>query len=64
VFLTDLHGLRKGMEDMKHLGRDHMVIPLLGQFKGEQNSWHHLSPLAAITRLGLQIQVWVERLID
>ena len=52
------------MEDMKHLGRDHMVIPLLGQFKGEQNSWHHLSPLAAITRLGLQVQVWVERLID
>lgn len=64
VFLTDLHGLRKGMEDTKTFGRDHVVIPLLGRFKGEQNSRYHLSPLAAKTSSGLQVQVWIERLIE
>jgi hypothetical protein len=64
VFLTDLHGLRKGMEDTKRLGRDHVVIPLLGRFKGEQNSRYHLSPLASVTSSGLQVREWVERLIE
>jgi len=64
VFLTDLHGLRRMMEDTKKLGRDHVVIPLLGRFKGEQNTRYHLSPLASTTRSGLQVQRWVERLIE
>jgi hypothetical protein len=52
------------MEDTKKLGRDHVVIPLLGRFKGEQNTRYHLSPLASTTRSGLQVQRWVERLIE
>jgi len=63
VFMTDLHGLRKGMEETKRLNRDHVVIPLLGRFKGEQNTRYHLAPLAAETRSGLRVQQWVERLI-
>jgi hypothetical protein len=64
VFLMDLHGLRKCMEDTQRLGRDHVVVPLLGRFKGEQNSRYHLSPLASVTSSGLQVRVWVERLIE
>jgi hypothetical protein len=64
VFLTDLHGMRKYLEDTKRLGRDHVVIPLLGRFKGEQNSRYHLAPLASITNSGLKVQRWVERLIQ
>lgn len=63
VFLTDLHGLRKYLEETKALGRDHVIIPLLGRFKGEQNSRYHLAPLASITDSGLRVQVWVERLV-
>jgi hypothetical protein len=63
VFLMDLHGLRKMMEDTKKLGRDHVVITLLGRFKGEQNTRYHLAPLAATTKSRLQVQRWVERLI-
>jgi len=64
VFLMDLHGLRKMMEDTKKLGRDHVVITLLGRFKGEQNTRYHLAPLAATTKSRLQVQRWVERLIE
>jgi hypothetical protein len=63
AFMTDLHGLWKGMEETKHLGRDHVIIPLLGRFKGEQNTRYHLAPLAAETWSGLKVKLWVERLI-
>ncbi len=64
VFLTDLHGLRKCLEDTKRLHRDHIAIPLLGRFKGEQNTRYHLAPLATKTKSGLKVQRWVERLIE
>ncbi len=64
VFLTDLHGLRKYLEDTNRLGWDHVAIPLLGRFKGEQNSRYHLAPLASSTNLGLKVQRWVERLVQ
>jgi hypothetical protein len=52
------------MKDTKRLGRDHVVTPLLGRFKGEQNSRYHLSPLASVTSSGLQVRAWVECLIE
>jgi len=61
VFLTDLFGLRKYLGECQ--GKDFVVIPLLGRFKGEQHSRYHLQPLAAVTSSGLQIRVWVERLV-
>jgi len=44
------------MEETHKFQRDHVLIPLLGRFKGEQNSRYHLSPLAAVTSSGLQVQ--------
>jgi len=61
VFLTDLCGLRKYLEELR--GKDFVMIPLLGRFKGEQHARYHLQPLGATTSLGLQIRVWVTRLV-
>jgi hypothetical protein len=64
IFLTDLFGLRKFLKDTERLGRDHVVIPLLGRYKGEQNTCYHLSPMASITSSGIPIKRWIERLVQ
>jgi len=64
VFLTDLHGLRTFLKDTERLGRDHVVVPLLGRFKGEQNSRYHLSPMANVTSSGIPILRWIKRLVE
>jgi len=64
VFLTDLGGLHKYLRETIELGRDHVIIPLLGRFKGELNSRYHLSPMAKITDSGINILRWVERLVE
>lgn len=63
VFLTDLHGLRKYLSEDPDQTRDHVIIPLLGRFKGELNSRYHLAPLAAVTDSGLEVRTWIERLV-
>jgi hypothetical protein len=67
VFLTNLNGLPrhfKELEEAQSLKRDHIVIPLLGHFKGEQNSRFYLAPLASKTSSGLKVKVWVMRLLE
>jgi hypothetical protein len=64
VFLTDLHGLRKYLSECNEQRRDHLVIPLLGRFKGELNSRYHLAPLVTVTNSGLDIKKWVEHLVQ
>ncbi len=64
VFLTDLHGLRKYFHDLHCVGHaDHIIVPLLGKFKGEQSARYHLAPMAAKTDFGLSPKAWIERLI-
>lgn len=62
VFLTDLHGLRKYLRDLK--GENYVIVPLLGRFKGEQHSRYHLTPLAAETNSGLKVREWIRRLVQ
>jgi hypothetical protein len=62
--LTDLAGLRKYLEETIAEGWDHVVIPLLGKFKGELHSRYHLAPMALETASGLQRQRWVDRLVS
>jgi hypothetical protein len=64
IFLTDLFGLKKFLLDTERLGRDHVVIPLLGRFKGEQNTRYHLSPMASTTSSGIPVKKWVKRLVE
>jgi hypothetical protein len=62
VFLTDLHGLSKYCEELQ--GEDHVIVPLLGRFKGEMHARYHLAPLAAQTNSGLKVRCWIERLVE
>lgn len=65
VFLTDLHGLRKYLGERSFReAPDHVIIPLLGRYKGELTARYHLTPLAAETSSGLKVLRWVERLVQ
>ena len=61
MFLTNLFGLQKYLEELAQ--KDYVVILLLGRFKGEQHARYHLQPLAAMPSSGLQVRVWVSRLV-
>ena len=65
VFLVDLFGLLK-YEDMRSSdpSMNYCVIPLLGKYKGETGDRYHLTPLAAVTKSGLQLQLWVTRVCE
>lgn len=62
--LADLYGLRKYLNERKTGDTRHVVIPLLGRFKGETGERYHLTPLASVTDSGLKIRFWVESLIE
>lgn len=51
----------------KDKGRDHrvphIVIPLMGRFKGETGERNVLKPLVLTTKSGIQVGLWVDRLI-
>jgi hypothetical protein len=38
------------------------MIPLLGKYKTESHKGYHLTPLAAKSNSGLEIEIWVQRL--
>eukprot|EP00957_Ditylum_brightwellii_P211661 15366441-Ditylum_brightwellii.AAC.1 len=66
VFLIDIHGLMKfqqegctGPENLHHV-----VVALLGRFKGETGEKYHFTPLAAKTKSGLKVRKWVDLLIS
>ena len=55
---------------IRHIGRGklnvtspHVVVPLLGRFKGETGERSHLLILANTTSSGLQLRTWVERMV-
>lgn len=63
VFLVDTHGLLKyADEEHSERGDCFVVIPLLGRYKTEVTEGYHLSPLAARSNSGLEIEQWVKRL--
>jgi hypothetical protein len=61
VFLTDLFGLDKYLRELP--AGDHVIVPLLGRYKGEMHNRYHLTPLAASTNSGIQVRCWLERLV-
>ena len=63
VFLVDLFGLRKKLQELERAREtNHISIPLLKQLKGEDGSQYHLTPLATCTDSGLEMKKWVSRL--
>ena len=64
-FMMDLAPMREhlqfGEDDPE--GLNHVVICLLGRFKGETNTRWHMLLLAAVTNSGLNPRSWVKRLV-
>lgn len=65
TFYVDLAGLRTHLPLGKnHPVHPHVVIPLLGRFKGETGERCHLVPLPLVTSSGIQVGKWVELLVS
>jgi len=64
VPLTDLFGLIKHLDEGREDDIPHVIIPLLGRFKGERGEKYHLLPLSAITKSGLNPRRWVDRVAN
>jgi len=62
VFLVDFHGTKKYL-DSPEVEEGVVIIPLLGRYKGETGDRYHLTPLAASTSSGIQVKLWVSRLV-
>jgi hypothetical protein len=64
-FLVDLYGLRKYLNTPRHASElAHVVIPLLGKVKNEHGERYHLTPLCSSSKSGLQVELWVRRLVS
>jgi hypothetical protein len=57
--LADLEGLLQYFD----VGCTHVVIPLLGRFKGEDHSTQHLMHCTNTTDSGIQVKTWIRRLL-
>jgi len=65
VFLVDLFGLRKYLSTPRHASElAYVIIPLLGKLKNEYGERYHLTPLSSTTSSGLQVELWVRRLVQ
>jgi hypothetical protein len=78
VFLLHLAGLWKNWELGKEgimpsntmktrldlLNATHVITTLIGQFKGELGTRHHLIALASSTTSGIQLRWWLEKLMN
>ena len=60
----ELDGLLKYNQPIKKSGKfEFIMVPLLGRFKGETGERYHLTPLAAVTKSGIQVKFWVKLLM-
>ena len=57
--LCDLGALKEHFDDT----RGYMIIPLLGQVKGEHHTRQHLLPCVERTDSGIEVKVWLNRLL-
>jgi hypothetical protein len=63
VFLVDTFSLLKyAWEEHVEQGERFVVVPLLGRYKTENTEGYHLTPLAARTASGLEVERWEKRL--
>eukprot|EP00957_Ditylum_brightwellii_P088703 6754946-Ditylum_brightwellii.AAC.1 len=66
VLLIDIHGLMKCQQEGRTGPEDlhHVVVVLLGRFKGETGEKYHLTTLTAKKKSGRQVRKWVDLLIS
>jgi hypothetical protein len=63
VPLTDLYGVSAHWEAGQTNPTKHVVVALLGRFKGETSESYHLMPLVDVTNCGLEPRKWIGRLL-
>ena len=59
--LLDLEGCRKNF--VKGVEEKYVIIALLGKVKGENGERQHLLPTASVTRSGLKVRRWLQRVL-
>ncbi len=59
----DLQGTLKHWEESGRSAPAHVVVALLGRFKGETGLGYHLMPLVLLTKSGMEPRKWVGRLL-
>jgi hypothetical protein len=64
VTLADLYGIKKHWKAGEENDMPHVVVALLGRFKGETGESYHLMPIVATTDRGLQPRKWIGRLLQ
>ncbi len=62
--MTDLFGLEKHWDAGVAAEMKHVVIPLLGRFKGETGENYHLLCIVDVTPRGLEPRKWIGRMLD
>lgn len=66
IFFTDFFGLRKHLSKVKVATPavdSHVLLALLGRFKGEMGDKYYLTPLTSCTNWGMEIQQWITMLV-
>jgi hypothetical protein len=64
VPLADLLGMKKHWTASTSSDPPHIVIALLGRFKGEIGENYHLLPIVTMTDSGIDNKKWIGRLLD
>ena len=59
--LLDLEGCRRNF--VKGVEENYVIIALLGKVKGEHGERQHLLPTASVTRSGLKVRRWMQRVL-
>jgi len=62
--LVDLHGTQKHWLQATSSEPPHIVITLLGRFKGELGENYHLLPIVTVKSSGINNRLWLGRLLD
>ena len=64
-FWVNFQCLIDGIHIGKYDRRDpHMIVSVMGLFKGGDGYHMHLLPLINVTQSGIRIWVWLKRLVD
>ena len=61
LFNLNLKGLLEHDQEASELG--HVILPLLGRFKGETGLNYHLIPIAGKTKTGIKNRYWMDALV-
>lgn len=64
VPLSDLTGIFKHWDESGNHNKPHVIIALLGRFKGETGICYHILPILSTTPSGLEPRKWIGRVLE